>query len=144
MNVTLAAISLSMQGDALMRPPRLGIPDRGCTWFMGSGDIAPRRLERRWAPRFAFRTGLEIQWGSAILHATTRDVSSTGMFIESCDPLWVGAGFTARLALPRPLHVNCFVKRVEPGRGMGVSITLAEEAHQEDYAALLSFLSGAP
>jgi len=44
------------------------------------------------------------------------------MFIEAIDPLWLGAGFTARLTLDRPVKLNCFVKRVEPGHGMGVSV----------------------
>jgi hypothetical protein len=108
---------------------------------MGSGEINPRRFERRWAPRFAFHAELEIEWGSAVLRASTRDISSNGMFIESLDPLWVGAGFTAKLSLSRPLRVNCSVKRIEPGRGMGVSVSLAEEAHQKEYLDLINALS---
>lgn len=111
---------------------------------MGSGDMSPRRFERRWAPRFQFRAGLQIEWGSAVLHANTRDISSNGMFIESADPLWVGAGFTAHLGLARPVQLNCSVKRVEPGRGMGVSITLSEETHQKEYLDLIHSLSGTP
>jgi PilZ domain len=108
---------------------------------MGSGDQSQRQHERRWAPRYAFRAGLEIEWGSAVLRAYTSNISANGMFIESCDPLWVGAGFTAKLGLDHPLQVNCFVKRVEPGRGMGVAVTLAEEAHQQRYKDLLNSLS---
>jgi len=100
----------------------------------------PRRLEHRWAPRYAFRTELEIEWGSAVIRGSTRDISSNGMFIESADPLWVGAGFTARLGVEHPVKVNCFVKRVEPGRGMGVVVTVPEE-QQERYRELLSSLS---
>jgi hypothetical protein len=100
----------------------------------------PRRLERRWAPRYAFRTELEIEWGSALIRGSTRDISSNGMFIESADPLWVGAGFTARLGLEQPVKVNCFVKRVEPGRGMGVVVVVPEE-QQDRYRELLSSLS---
>src|ERR1051325_1874287 len=69
---------------------------------MRSGDQVSRRLERRWAPRYEFRAGLEIEWGSAVLRGSTRDISSNGMFIEVPDTLWVGAGFTARLHLPQP------------------------------------------
>jgi hypothetical protein len=83
----------------------------------------------------------EIQWGSATLRGSTRDVSSNGMSIESADPLWVGAGFSARLALDQPAIVDCFVKRVEPGRGMGVVVTVSEERHQQRYQDLLSSLS---
>ena len=93
---------------------------------MGLGDYLSRRLERRWAPRYPFRTGLEIEWGSAVLRGNTRDISSNGMFIEVPDTLWVGAGFIARLRLPQPVKLDCMVKRVEPGLGMGVSVALAE------------------
>jgi hypothetical protein len=107
---------------------------------MGIGDPASRRTERRWAPRFDFRASLDIEWGSAVLRASTRDVSSSGMFIESPDPLWVGAGFTANLQLDRTVKVVCSVKRVEPGRGMGVSVSLPDE-QQESYQRLISRLS---
>ena len=54
---------------------------------MDTGDSASRRLERRWAPRYSFRADLEIEWGSAVLRANTRDISANGMFIESLDTL---------------------------------------------------------
>ena len=108
---------------------------------MTIGDQASRRLERRWAPRYSFRTGLEIEWGSAVLRGNTRDISSNGMFIEAPDTLWVGAGFTARLHLPQPVQVDCLVKRVEPGSGMGVSVALPESESQKLYHDLLSSLS---
>jgi hypothetical protein len=108
---------------------------------MGSGDHPARRLERRWAPRYSFRADLEIEWGSAVLRASTRDISSNGMFIEALDPLWIGAGFTARLNLERPLLMDCSVKRIEPGRGMGVSVSLSESESQKLYQDLLSSLS---
>ncbi len=107
---------------------------------MGSADQSPRRLERRWAQRYDFRATLDIEWGSAVLRASTRDVSSNGMFIESVDPLWVGAGFTASLQLDRPVKVVCFVKRVEPGRGMGVSLSFPDQ-QQESYHQLIARLS---
>ena len=99
-----------------------------------------RRLERRWAPRYGFRTNLDIEWGSTVLRACTRDVSASGMFIESVDPLWVGAGFTAYLQLERTITVNCSVKRVEPGQGMGVAVSI-QDYHQETYHRLISELS---
>jgi len=108
---------------------------------MGSGDHPDRRLERRWAPRYSFRADLEIEWGSAVLRANTRDISSSGMFIEAVDPLWLGAGFTARLTLPRPLTLDCFVKRIEPGKGMGVSVAVSESESQKLFEDLLSSLS---
>jgi len=63
------------------------------------------------------------------------------MFIEAVDPLWVGAGFTARLTLDRPVRLDCFVKRIEPGRGMGVSVAVSESESQKLYQDLLSSLS---
>jgi len=108
---------------------------------MGNGDQTSRRSDRRWAPRYTFRANLEIEWGSAVLRASTRDISSNGMFIESADPLWIGAGFTAHLVLDRPVKVNCSVKRIEPGLGMGVAVTLSEVQHEQRYQDLLASLS---
>jgi hypothetical protein len=108
---------------------------------MGSGDHPARRNERRWAPRYSFRADLEIEWGSAVLRGNTRDISANGMFIEASDPLWLGAGFTARLTLDRPMKLDCFVKRIEPGRGMGVSLAVSETESQKLFEDLLSSLS---
>ena len=108
---------------------------------MDTGEHTARRLERRWAPRYAFRAAVEIEWGSAVLRASTRDISANGMFIESPDTLWIGAGFTARLTLDHPVKVDCFVKRVEPGRGMGVTVILSEPQNQKHYQDLVASLS---
>jgi len=116
------------------------VTQAGRTSFMGIADPTARRLERRWAPRYSFRTGLDIEWGSAVLRASTRDVSSSGMFIESSDPLWIGAGFSASLLLQDPVRVDCRVRRVEPGLGMGVSVYLSQE-QQQTYQELISKLS---
>jgi len=86
-----------------------------------------RRTERRQAPRYRYQAPVEIEWGSARLRARTRDISASGMFLELEDVLWVGAGFRARLAVERPLYLECSVKRVEPGRGMGVTVELKDE-----------------
>jgi hypothetical protein len=110
---------------------------------MTIADQSNRNVERRRAPRYAFHAELEIEWGSAVLRGRTTDVSVSGMFIESADPLWIGAGFTARLKLDTPLNVDCFVKRVEPGRGMGVSVVLPE-TQQQRYQELLASLSTRP
>jgi PilZ domain len=108
---------------------------------MDTGAHPTRNLERRWAPRYTFRATVEIEWGSAVLRASTRDISSNGMFIESPDTLWIGAGFTARIALDHTVKVDCFVKRVEPGRGMGVVVTLSEPQNQKQFQDLLVSLS---
>ncbi len=100
-----------------------------------------RQTERRHAPRFGCDTRLEMEWGSALLHGRIRDVSSSGMFIEVSDPLWVGAGFRARLFLEEPVQVDCFVRRVEPGRGMGVSVELPENGLRARYLGFVQALS---
>jgi hypothetical protein len=111
---------------------------------MDNGENLSRRLERRWAPRYSFRADLEIEWGSAVLTGKTRDISSNGMFIEASDTLWIGAGFMARLNVDPPLKVDCSVKRVEPGLGMGVSVAVAESEHQKYFRDLLVSLAGNP
>ena len=121
--------------------PRLGTFGRGFVQAMTSREHPPRHLERRWATRYSFRAELEIEWGSAVLRGKTRDISANGMFIESADTLWVGAGFTARLALDRPVQMDCSVKRVEPGRGMAVTVTVPEEQHQQRYQDLIASLT---
>jgi PilZ domain len=108
---------------------------------MTAGEHPSRRLERRWAPRYSFRAELEIEWGSAVLRGKTRDISSNGMFIESTDTLWVGAGFIARLALDRPVRMDCSVKRVEPGQGMAVAVTMSDEPHHQAYQDLIASLT---
>jgi PilZ domain len=108
---------------------------------MSEAESAPRRLERRWAPRYIYRADLEIEWGSAVLRANTRDISANGMFIESADPLWVGAGFTARLSLKNPVKIDCSVKRVEPGFGMAVALNVPDKSHHEEYLNLLNSLA---
>jgi len=111
---------------------------------MSTLEHPSRRLERRWAPRYSFRAELEIEWGSALLRGKTRDISANGMFIESADTLWVGAGFTAHLALDNPLQMDCSVKRIEPGRGMAVAVTVSEEQQLQRYHDLIASLSSPP
>ena len=104
--------------------------------FMSNGEIEARRSERRKAPRFQYQAPVEIEWGSARLRARTRDISASGMFLELDDVLWVGAGFRARLAVEKPLYLECSVKRVEPGRGMGVTVALPDEQSQHFHELL--------
>lgn len=99
------------------------------------------RPERRRAPRYPYQAKLEIEWGSAKLKGQTRDISDSGMFIESDDVLWVGAGFRAQLAIDRPLWLDCSVKRVEPGRGMGVTIAVREEHNHRHFHDFLANLA---
>jgi hypothetical protein len=100
------------------------------------GSFEPQR-----PPRYPYKADLEIEWGAALLRGRTRDVSANGMFIEAAETLWVGAGFRARLALERPVVVDCFVKRIEPGRGMGVTITVTQDQGEDHYRELVAALS---
>ena len=108
---------------------------------MAVGEFGPRRPERRRAPRYPYQASLEIEWGSARLKARTRDISVGGMFIESEDVLWVGAGFRAQLVADHPVWLECSVKRVEPGLGMGVAIALPEEPNAHPYQEILTKLA---
>lgn len=99
-------------------------------------------VERRRSPRFPCIADLEIGWGSEVLRASTRDICSTGMFIETANPLWVRAEFSARVLLPEPVDVNCVVRRVHPGKGMGVEFTEVPETSREALGRLLWKLAG--
>ncbi len=108
---------------------------------MNTGERGVNSSERRRSPRYLYQAILEIEWGSARLKGRTRDISSCGMFIESEDVLWVGAGFRACLAAESPCWLDCSVKRVEPGRGMGVSVELREDHSERHYRDLLAKLA---
>lgn len=99
-------------------------------------NTQPRRPSR-----YLFSAALEIEWGSALLKGRVRDISAEGMFIEIAELLWVGASFSAQLALDKPLRVNCTVQRVEPGRGMGVSVVVPDEESIKRFAGLLEVLA---
>ncbi len=100
------------------------------------------RQERRKNRRVSFRTGLVIGWGSKTMDGATRDISLSGMFIETSEPLWLRAEFTARLSLPEPIEVDCIVRRIEPGRGMGVEFRDLPEAEREQLEMLVRKLAG--
>ena len=76
--------------------------------------------DRRRFPRHPFRAQVKIEWGSQVLERQTRLLSTGGMFIECADQLWVGASFSVVLMLGAAVRVDCVVRMVEPGRGMGV------------------------
>lgn len=82
-----------------------------------------------------------MEWGSALLRGRICDLSASGAFIESPDPLWVGAGFRARIVLGDPVQIDCFVRRVEPGRGMGVTLTVPQPEFKQRFQDLLSTIS---
>jgi c-di-GMP-binding flagellar brake protein YcgR len=85
------------------------------------------KQEHRRHGRYACTSAVEIEWGSEILRALIRDISKTGMFVVTNDPLWMRAEFSAKILHSEPVQVICIVKRVEPGRGMGVEFTEVPE-----------------
>src|SRR2546425_11120571 len=80
------------------------------------------QTDRRSSTRYPCGAVLEMEWGSAVLRGRVLDISAEGMRIEIADPLWVGARFSAVLALEPPLRMECVVRRVEPGGGEGGSL----------------------
>ena len=96
--------------------------------------------ERRKRPRHRYPIEVVIAWGSKTIEACTQNISLTGMFIEITQPLWLHAEFTVRLSLPKPIKLDCVVKRVEPGRGMGVEFKHPPEAEREQLALLVAGL----
>jgi len=97
--------------------------------------------DRRVAARYEFRADIEIEWYARKLWGRVKDISRTGMFIEipALDER-IGR-FTANLALNEPLQMECVVRRVVPGCGVGVTIRFAEEEAEARYEALLVALS---
>jgi len=80
----------------------------------------PLQTDRRKFQRRVFQGTLEIEWGSAVLTGTLRDIGPRGLFVNMDSPLWIGASFSARLLLDPVLTLHCMVRRVEPGVGIGV------------------------
>src|SRR2546426_4439621 len=77
------------------------------------------QTERHRSTRYPFGAVLKMEWGSAVIRGSVIDISAEGMRIEIADPLWVGARFSAVLALEPPLRMECVVRRGEAGGGMG-------------------------
>ena len=98
--------------------------------------------ERRRNPRYRCSAPIEIEWGSQNLRLTASDISSSGMFVVTESPLWMRAEFTARILGDEPVQVACIVRRVEPGRGMGLEFVPPSATAQKALDALLWKLSG--
>lgn len=97
---------------------------------------------RRRTPRYTFEAALEIEWGSIVLQGRVCDISTEGLQVALADPLWIGASFAANLLLDAPLRLLCVVRRVEPGKSMGVTIEVPEEGDRGRLSALLEALAG--
>jgi PilZ domain-containing protein len=96
--------------------------------------------ERRQFYRKKFHGTLEVEWGSAVLNGTVRDIGPRGLFVEIRPPLWLGATFRARLLLEPALVLDCRVVRIEPENGNATVFEIPEEDGKARYEALLKSL----
>lgn len=98
--------------------------------------------ERRRHRRFAIQAPVEIEWGSETLRGSVGDLSLGGMFVQTADPLWLHARFSARIQAAEAIAVNCIVRRVVPGTGMGVEFEGLAEAVRAQVERLLETSNG--
>jgi hypothetical protein len=105
-----------------------------------SGASSSPRAERRQETRFPFHAEIEIEWGSSTITGQTQDISLGGMFIIPSTSLWIGARFAANLLTNPPMKMECTVVRAEPGRGIGVKMTVVGEGAAEQLQKLLADL----
>jgi len=89
----------------------------------------PKSSDQR--QRQPYKTEVEIGWGARVIKCQTRDIGPDGMYLETEDPLWLRAEFTARLDVGESIEADCVVIRVEPGRGMDVEFKELPEAEKE-------------
>lgn len=97
-----------------------------------------RRL--RQFERFKFEVKTFVEGKSEKAWGRVTDMSRNGLFIEMSEPPGLGAHFTAHLALNVPLQLQCVVRRIAPGRGVGVGFSVPAES-KERFEALLTALS---
>ena len=101
---------------------------------------APDHSDRRQFNRRKFMGTLEIEWGSSMLVGVVRDIGPHGLFVLMTQPLWIGAAFSARLMLNPPLPLNCTVRRVEPGTGIGITFDMPDEHTKAQWQELFDKL----
>lgn len=97
---------------------------------------------RRASPRYQFRVQAEVVWQNRHTWGRVIDISRGGMFIEADNPMRVNALFTVYLAMNVPLRLECMVRRVVPGRGIGVSISVPRDMKARFDALLLALSFG--
>jgi hypothetical protein len=88
--------------------------------------------------RYKFNSQLQFYWGSTTLNAPVISISANGLFIQTEDPLWIGATFSARLMVDPPIEMYCTVSRVDPGRGMAVRIAFATKNQDDRFSCLVA------
>ncbi|HVB54915.1 MAG TPA: PilZ domain-containing protein [Candidatus Acidoferrales bacterium] len=100
------------------------------------------RLRRQFT-RYRFYADTEIVWESAKRWGRVTNISRKGMFIEIVDAPPLDSAFPMLLALNIPLQIDCVVRRIVPGRGIGVSISLPGQSRKRFEALLLALGAGA-
>jgi len=98
-------------------------------------------VERRKSVHYEFGADVEIEWCSKRIWGRVRNISKQGMFIELPEVPLANAAFTAYVALNEPLRLECVVRRIVPGRGIGVTVTPYDVKARARYEALLIALS---
>jgi hypothetical protein len=98
-------------------------------------------IERRKSLRYKFEGAIAINWGGTVLSGRVREIDSRGMFVEISNPLWIGATFYSQLMADTPILLDCVVRWIEPGRGMGLSFVPPSEEGRKRFAALIDTLS---
>src|SRR5712671_698233 len=91
--------------------------------------------------RFRFRSWIKIQADSGTLQASVSGISANGLFIETVNPLSVGATFSANLMIDPPLEMHCTVARIDPSLGMAVRIAFATREYEERFTKLVEKVS---
>lgn len=95
-------------------------------------DASLSGLDRREYHRARFFADVEVERGSERFRTRISDITLDGLLIETTEPFAAGTEFHARVFLPEPppLEVDCIVKRVVEGVGVGVVFTeLAPTQH---------------
>lgn len=80
---------------------------------------------------------MKITWGQVSLEARLRDISASGMYLETPEPLWARAQFSAVVMLPEVIRVECIVRRVDAGKGMVVEFTELTQETKMDLTHLI-------
>lgn len=102
----------------------------------------PQEIEKRESYRANYAADVEVEWGSSLMRARTRNLSLGGMLLEMSSPLWMNAEFTARIALPDgPVEAHCVVRRVVAGVGIGVEFA---EVSPKDFERLRHLIESLP
>src|SRR5262249_31197409 len=99
------------------------------------------RLRSRFV-RHKFKVSAEIVCQSKSIPCRVTDISRGGMYIEVAHPPVVGSIFIVLLALNKPLRLNCVVRRVVPGSGVGVTFWVGPQERKRFEALMLALALG--